>query len=256
MENLFLKSVFSGLSGLQLNIPKYRFPEEFQKSSRLTYYSSLFNSIEINKSFYQIPRPETMGKWAGEVPDHFRFTFKLFRDLTHTKETSFSEELLHQFFHAIDAVGSKKGCVLIQFPPSVGIEYAGKLGTLLYSISLINHSGWKMAVEFRNKTWYQQSGYDLLRNFNASLVMHDIPKSATPMMDQEGDVVYLRFHGPTGNYRDSYAEDFLSEYSTYVQEWVQSGKTVYLYFNNTMGDAYQNLTTINEMLSNKLTLIK
>jgi len=59
---------YSGISGLQLPIPKYLFPDPYKQSSRLTYYASLFNSIEINSSFYKIPLSTTIAKWAASVP--------------------------------------------------------------------------------------------------------------------------------------------------------------------------------------------
>ena len=53
--------------------------------------------------------------------------------------------------------------------------------------------------------------------------------------------MYIRFHGPSGNYRDSYVEDFLNEYATCLNEWIKEGKTVYVYFNNNMGNILKNL---------------
>jgi uncharacterized protein YecE (DUF72 family) len=61
--------------------------------------------------------------------------------------------------------------------------------------------------------------------------------------------MYLRFHGPGGNYRGSYSDDILSEYASYIMEWRAEGKTVFVYFNNTMGDAYNNLVTLNKFVS-------
>jgi uncharacterized protein YecE (DUF72 family) len=63
------------------------------------------------------------------------------------------------------------------------------------------------------------------------------------------ETVYLRFHGPTGNYRGSYDLTFLKNWSAHIDEWLKSGKTVYVYFNNTMGDAFKNLQTLNKYLS-------
>ena len=80
------------------------------------------------------------------------------------------------------------------------------------------------------------------------MVIHDMPASATPMM-VTGDFVYLRFHGPEGNYRGGYEDDFLAEYDTYIKEWQKEGKTVYVYFNNTMGDALQNVMRLKELVS-------
>src|SRR5689334_19673831 len=109
---------FSGLSGIVLPVPKYKFPEEFQQTSRLTYYASHFNSIEINSSFYALPRAITVAKWAAQVPEKFRFTFKLWKQITHAKSLQFEKSDVQQFMDVINSVGDKKGCVLVQFPAS------------------------------------------------------------------------------------------------------------------------------------------
>ncbi|MEO7872315.1 MAG: DUF72 domain-containing protein [Bacteroidia bacterium] len=241
---------FSGLSGLQLNIPKYLYPPPFENASRLTYYSSLFNSIEFNSSFYKIPQAATVAKWTASVPENFRFTFKLWKEITHSKGFNFKEDDVLIFFQSINSVLNKKGCLLIQFPPSLGKEYIVQLNNLLSCISECNISKWKIAIEFRNKSWYNDSTYNLLKFFNAALVLHDIPKSATPMMNHESDFMYIRFHGPTGNYRGDYPADFLNEYAIYINEWIAEDKEVYVYFNNTMGDAWNNLKTLNSFVVN------
>jgi uncharacterized protein YecE (DUF72 family) len=130
------------------------------------------------------------------------------------------------------------------------VEQFRKLEKLLSLIAAIKKD-WKIAVEFRNKSWYTESTYQLLTDTKAALVIQDIPKSATPWMDHESDFMYIRFHGPTGNYRGSYSDDFLSEYAVYINEWIAEGKTIYLYFNNTAGDAFKNLLTINAMIKKK-----
>jgi len=249
MNSLFSDSFFSGLSGLQLDIPKYSFPEPFQNASRLAYYSSLFNSIEINSSFYKIPQPATIVKWAASVGDHFKFTFKLWKEITHSKSLNFNEPDVITFLKSINPVQEKLGCLLIQFPPGLGNEYIPRLEKLLGCIR-DTEVNLKIAVEFRNKKWYDDSTYNLLNLYKAVLVIQDIPRSATPMIDHPSDFIYVRFHGPTGNYRDSYSKDFLSEYANYVTEWLEEGKEVYVYFNNTIGDAFKNLKTINDLVSN------
>jgi len=253
MEKLGTDSFFSGLSGLQLPIPKYLFPPPFENASRLTYYSSLFNSIEFNSTFYKIPTPSTIVNWASSVGLNFKITFKLWKEITHIKGFNFNESDVVTFLDSINFVKEKKGCLLIQFPPGLGNEYIGQLDKLLGCIRKIE-TGWKIAIEFRNNSWYNGSTYKLLNNFKTALVIHDIPKSATPMISHESDFMYVRFHGPTGNYRDSYSEDFLSDYAEYVRQWLNEGKKVYVYFNNTMGDALNNLQTFNSFLYNKANL--
>lgn len=239
----------TGLSGIALPVPKYKFPPEHRNSSRLTYYASFFNSIEVNSSFYKIPLKPTLKRWAESVPEDFTFTFKLFRDITHSKDLQFTASHVFEFIQTIAAVGHKKGCLLIQFPPSLKHEHAHQLGSLLRTIQVADpESLWKVAVEFRSKGWYNQDVFDLLEDFGATLVLQDMPASATPMIQASSDVFYLRFHGPTGSYRGSYTDAFLSEYSGYITEWLSEGKRVFVYFNNTAGDAFRNCITLGDMV--------
>ena len=238
--------LYSGLSGLQLPIPKYLYPPLYKNASRLSYYATFFNSIEINSSFYNVPQQVTIAKWSAMVSDKFKFTFKLWKEITHSKGLNFKEEDVLEFFKSINAVGEKKGCLLVQFPPGLRQNNILQLTNLLsYIKSIDSTQDWKIAVEFRNKSWYHQSVYDLLNFYEATLVIQDIPKSATPLLNHKADFMYVRFHGPTGNYRDSYSDDFLKEYANKINGWIEEGRTVYAYFNNTMGDAFKNLKSLN-----------
>lgn len=250
MENLHIETFYSGLSGLQLPIPKYLFPLAFENVSRLSYYASLFNSIEINSSFYKIMQVATVAKWAKSVPEYFCFTFKLWKGITHINGLQFKKEDVAHFFKSINAVKKKKGCVLLQFPPCLTNKSISQLEKLLNCITEIDPlRSWKIAVEFRNKSWYHTPVYELLNFHKVGLVIQDIPKSATPFLDHPSEFIYVRFHGPIGDYRESYSEDFLNEYTTYIHEWLNDGKNVYVYFNNTMGDAYDNARTLKDKIS-------
>ncbi len=237
---------YSGLSGLILPIPKYLFPPDFKKSSRLTYYASHFNSIEFNSTFYKITQSATVAKWAASVPENFKFTFKLWKGITHVKGFDFNEAAIAKFFVVINHVQHKKGCVLIQLPPSIGKAYMKQLESFLRCIHTHNSNGCHIAVEFRNTSWHEPSVYDFIHVHKASVVIQYKPKSATPLISYKSDFVYIRFHGPAGNYRESYPEDLLTEYSIYINECLDEGKTVYTYFNNTAGDAYDNLKSLNK----------
>lgn len=242
-----------GLSGLQLPMPKYQFPAPYQDVSRLTYYATFFNSIEINSSFYKVPMPATLRKWQTQVPDHFTFTFKLWKQITHCNGMNFEKNDVAQFLNAISSIGEKRGCLLLQFPPKLGIEARPQLEKLLRTIHEIDSTTmWPVAVEFRNRSWFEDTVYEILDAHKATMVIHDMPKSTTPMTELEADLVYVRFHGPTGNYRGSYHEEILSEYAGYIVDWIEEGKKVYVYFNNTAGDAFQNLATLNKILTDSL----
>ena len=241
-----IPNFYSGLSGLQLPIPKYKFPPEYQKTSRLFYYSTIFNSIEINSSFYKIPLKTTVKKWSESVNHPFTFTFKLFRDITHVKDLKFDRSDVSKFMDAISDVGSKKGCLLVQFPPSLKVKSIHEVGKLVEYIRKIDPSEqWRVALEFRDRSWYSDDLYSLLAAYNCTLVIQDIPASSTPftLLSQS---VYVRFHGPTGNYRGSYDHAFLNEYAGYIKDWLNEGRAVYVYFNNTMGTAFGDLMALNK----------
>ena len=242
-------SLHLGTSGLILPAPNKSFyPQEFQEKSRLNYYSSLINSIEINSSFYKIPRSMTIAKWATEVPESFHFSFKLFREITHSKELVFNPQILKDSIKPIFSVGRKKGCLLLQFPTSLRIEQFPKLKILIDFLNQFMEPGWKIAIEFRHKSWYNEEIYNWLNYSRIGMVLHDKPPAITPMVALDVKFVYLRFHGPNGNYRGRYDESFLYEYGAYIVDWINEGKDVYAYFNNTMGDAFQNLLTLKEIL--------
>src|SRR6218665_629529 len=125
---------YAGTSGLQSPIPKRDFPPAFADKSRLTYYASLFNSIEINSSFYKLPIAKTLARWAEEVPKDFRFTFKLWKEITHNKNLVFSSVDVATFIERINNIGAKKGVLLVQFPPSLTNAVMPQLVDLLSSI--------------------------------------------------------------------------------------------------------------------------
>lgn len=122
-EKWLMGNYYAGTSGLVLPVPnKTWYPEEFKDKSRLCYYASMCNSIEVNSSFYKIPLPKTITKWTEDVPGEFRFTFKLWRGITHEKGLVFNPADITRFMEAINAAGSHKGCLLVQFPPSAKIS--------------------------------------------------------------------------------------------------------------------------------------
>lgn len=240
-----MNNFFSGTSNLVLPVKnKTFFPPDFQNQTRLTYYASLFNSLEINVSFYRMPLARTVAKWSSEVGDNFRFTFKLIKDVTHVIKNQFDLTAVDRFMANISAT-DKRGCLLVQLPP----KFAPDLLQLELLLSSLATCDWQVAIEFRHPGWYTDAVFDRLAMSNVAMVLHDMRASATPMVTTSERFVYLRFHGPEGGYRGSYADDVLSEYASYIQDWLDEGKTVYAYFNNTLGASVHNLLTLNEMVN-------
>ncbi|PTR00092.1 uncharacterized protein YecE (DUF72 family) [Mucilaginibacter yixingensis] len=239
MENNY----YSGTSNLVLPVKnKSFFPEAFQTGTRLTYYASLFNSIEINASFYRMPLARTVRKWSAEVPDNFQFTFKLHQSITHSLPGQFNLQAIPAFMEAINST-EKRGCLLVQLPPKFGPDIF-QLNNLINALQPYN---WRIAIEFRQPGWYTEEVYTLLRQFEVAMVIHDLHKSASPQHLTAAHT-FLRFHGPEPNYRGSYDDAYLAEYAHYINDWLAAGQSVYAYFNNTLEAAVQNLQTLNRLL--------
>lgn len=241
--------LYLGTSGLVLPYKNSQaYPPAFEGWSRLSVYGTLFNSIEVNSIFYKLPKASTVSQWSSSVGDHFRFTFKLWKQITHNKALAFEESDVEKFFEVIDGARDKQGCILVQFPASVKAMLSYKLESMLACIQRCNKSDWPVAVEFRHDSWYTEETYELLNAYQAAMVFHDKAGSVSPQPEPDAGHVYLRFHGPDGNYKGSYDHGLLFEYAGYIAEWLDVGKAVYVYFNNTMGAAVENLRTLEKFL--------
>ncbi len=248
MDNTEKTQFWLGTSGLVLPVPnKQAFPPAFRTSTRLTFYSSLFNSLEINSSFYKPPLPKTFTKWATEVPENFRFTVKLWQGITHLPQLDFNPADVDNFMHAANQLTTKKGCLLVQLPPSLKTDKANQLRHLLEQLS---QHDWRLAVEFRNKTWYTTETQNLLAQFQAAWVLHDMPASNITKTTGDLPFIYLRFHGPAGDYKGGYDAAALKEYAEMIKTWQAQNKEVYVYFNNTIGDAIKDLETLRTLTDN------
>jgi uncharacterized protein YecE (DUF72 family) len=253
---------YSGTSNIELiEKNKLAFPPEHRGKSRLAYYATLFNSVEINNSFYRLPRPATLERWAKEVPAGFRFSLKLWRDITHSQGLAFLPEQVDKFMQIADHIGERKGGLLVQLPAGTRIGSSGnilldRLDDLLARVQARNEGGgWQVAVEFRHPGWYIGPVYSMLAARHATLVWHDRPPRDDEGRQWHGSFIYLRFHGPGGGeYTGSYPDEFLSQQASRIRSFLDEGRNVYAYFNNTIaGDAPHNLRTLNKMVKSMQT---
>jgi uncharacterized protein YecE (DUF72 family) len=249
--NNSIPGYYSGTSGLLLPVKnKLFYPEEFKEKSRLCFYSSLMNSLEVNSSFYKVPMASTVRKWAEEVSPGFKFTYKLSREITHNQGLAFDPAALSRFMEVIDGAAEKKGSLLVQFPASIRIGNIRQLSLLMELLRAADpEASWDIAMEFRHVSLYNDVVYKLLESYKIGLVLQDMPQAVTPMLEHDLPFVYLRFHGPGGSYRGTYEDDLLYEYAGYIKDWLAEGKRVYAYFNNTMGEALANRNTLEQMVN-------
>jgi uncharacterized protein YecE (DUF72 family) len=239
-------NLFIGTSNVVVPGPKRAFPMEFQSSPRLSYYSTLFNSVEINSTFYKVPQRKTLARWAGETVSDFKFSVKLPRNITHQKLLRHDPADIDTFLALINSLPDKQGCLLVQFPASITEDFFESVVAILRRIRHNNRDGWNVFVEFRHDSWYEKHVYQMLSKQNAALVIHDKRGSKSPT-DVPFDMVYWRFHGPHGDYRGTYSREALMEYAVQIKKWRAQGITVYAYFNNTIGTAFEDARTLRSL---------
>ena len=240
--------LFIGTSNVVLPGNKQSFPPAYQSNSRLHYYSTLFNSVEINSSFYKVPQLKTLQNWSIDVTQNFKFTLKFWRDITHTKNLLTDLNNIDSFLNAAEGIVDKKGCILIQFPGKITLDYYNEVEIILSRLTQQDpQNNWCKAIEFRNPSWYVNETLEMMDEYGASIVLHDMPKSKNEIPNTNASFIYVRFHGADGDYRGSYTDEFLHQQYKNIQRWVSTGKDVYVYFNNTMGSAFANAMTLQKM---------
>ena len=243
------RHIMIGTSNIVVPGNKASFPPPYNVKSRLHYYSTFFNSIEINQSFYKLPLPATFERWAGEVGDNFRFSIKLSKDITHNKTLGADLKLVDKFWYAAERLGKKDGCILVQFPGKITLDHFNEVAAILERIgSAADGKRCRIAVEFRHKSWYCGETYELLNTHQATLVLHDMPKSRVTEDLTDAAFVYLRFHGPAGDYRGTYTNAVLKQKAADIKRWARQGKEVYVYFNNTIGTAFDDAVRLQKMV--------
>jgi uncharacterized protein YecE (DUF72 family) len=162
------------------------YPEKLPASEMLHYYAERFPTVEINNTFYRMPAESMLAQWIEQVPDHFLFTLKAPRRITHENRLRDSEANVAEFLRRADVLGSKLGVLLFQLPPYLKKD----LPRLLDFLALLP-SGKPVAFEFRNATWQDDEVYDALKSRAAILCVTDTDEGDTPFV-ATADCGYVR----------------------------------------------------------------
>jgi len=143
-------------------------PEEY-----LAFYSKVFDTVEIDTTFYGIPRRSTVLSWAKKVPDGFRFTAKMPQVITHANGLEGGYEDVTRFLETISLLGDKLGPILVQLPPTFGYH---NLDALRGFLGLLYDSAkeFRFAIEFRNASLLQEDVFSLLREHHMALCHNDL----------------------------------------------------------------------------------
>lgn len=175
----------SGFSYKEWKGPFY--PEDLKNDAMLAYYAGRLPSVEINNTFYRMPRRNVVAGWAAQVPDGFTFAVKASQRITWVKKLEDCGELLGFLFEGIEPLGSKLGCVFYQLP-----KWVRKDTALLQEFLGQQRPGVRVAFEFGHPSWLEDDAVQLLRGHDAAVVLSDKEGAETPALVATGTWCYLR----------------------------------------------------------------
>ncbi len=203
------------------------YPEELAPSAWLAHYWQVFDTVEINNSFYRLPAESTLAAWREAVPEGFLFAAKASRYLTHMKKLLDPESALDTFLPRIEVLGPRLGPILFQLPP----RWHRNVERLAAFLEVLP-STHRYAFEFRDPSWHHPEVYSLLERHGMAFCAYDLSGFQSPVV-LTADFAYVRLHGPSASaYQGSYDSAQLARWAERIQGWSETLAAVYVYFDN------------------------
>ena len=209
--------VRTGTSGFSYKEWKGSFyPEDLPDSGMLRHYASRLSAVEINNTFYRMPRAALLESWAEQVPDGFAFALKASQQITHRKRLKDAGEAVSYFFGVATTLGDRLGPVLFQLPPNLKKDLP-RLKDFLACLPPAPRS----AFEFRHASWFDGDVFETLRGAHAALCWAEDEELATPP-EPTADWGYLRLR------RADYGEPQLAAWADRIR--AQAWSEAYVFF--------------------------
>jgi uncharacterized protein YecE (DUF72 family) len=237
-----MKKNYIGCSGFIYPEWKGKFyPADLTRSKWLAHYSSKFNTLELNASFYRFPVVKNLQALYKGTPDDFKISVKANKIITHTLRMKNAKEKVDEFIKIVEeGLEDKLGCILFQLPPS--FKYTSEnLQHILDSVPLKSTS----VIEFRNASWWNDEVYEALEKHGVTFCNNDYPGMPDTIVATK-ELFYMRFHGKPILYTSEYST---SQLKSLVRQISSDCSERYVYFNNTASlAAITNAISIREMM--------
>ena len=207
------------------------FPEELPPKEQLNFYSTQFNTVEINSTFYRRPRPQTLANWYERTGEDFKFFIKIPKTITHIKRLkATSAETADFCSHVHEGIREKLAGFLFQLPPS--FHYSEEhVEQVIETVD----SGFLNVVEFRHKSWWNDEILEALKDKNIVFSGVSFPKDLpNDLIINNDKSAYYKLHGVPVLFKSEYSEEELEKLATEIKKARQE---VFVFFNNTWGTA-------------------
>jgi uncharacterized protein YecE (DUF72 family) len=195
----------------------------------LRFYSEHFDTVEVNTTFYRLPKTSSVVRWVEETPEEFTFAVKVSRYITHIKRLVDVAQHLPLLYGRIEPLlrSPKLGPFLWQLPPN----FACDLDRLAAALEALD-DGHRHAFEFRHPSWFRNEVYELLREHHVALVIGDRPEvHAFQTHELTADFTLVRFHSGGRGRNGNYSHRELDEWARRLRRWSRTTE-VFAYFNN------------------------
>ena len=204
------------------------YPADLPTGGWFKFYSSRFDTVEINASFYSWPTRAGVNAWARAAGRRrFVFTVKVCELITHVKRFTGTKTLVRDFGVIADLLRDRMGCFLFQLPPSYHYSPA-RLKAILVQLDPSRRN----VVEFRHASWWTEEVYETFRKTGTIFCSCSAPKLPDRLI-KTADDIYIRFHGRKRWYRHDYTEAELAEWKERIE--ASGAKRAWIYFNNDFG---------------------
>ena len=224
--------IYIGCSGFSNRDWKgFFFPEELPPKEQLNFYSTQFNTVEINSTFYRRPRAQTLENWYQRADEDFKFFIKIPKTITHIKRLKETAAETADFCkHIHHGIQEKLAGFLFQMPPS--FHYSEEhLEQLIKTVD----SRFLNVVEFRHKSWWTEEIFETLKKKNIVFSGVSFPKDIPDdFIINNSKSVYYRLHGVPVLFKSEYSVEELEKLAKEIKKAKQD---VFIFFNNTWGTA-------------------
>jgi uncharacterized protein YecE (DUF72 family) len=222
------ESVYIGCSGWRYWKWRDNFYEGVPQPAWFRYYAGLFDTVEINASFYLWPTVASVQAWRRQPGDRtFVYTVKVCELITHIKKFAGTKTLIRDFGMIADILGERMGCFLFQLPRSFRYTKA-RLASIVSQLDPERRN----AVEFRHKSWWNEDVYSAFRKTGIIFCSCSGPRLPDELI-RTADEVCVRLHGPVRWYRHDYSGEELGKWAERIRK--SGAKRVWIYFNNDYG---------------------
>jgi uncharacterized protein YecE (DUF72 family) len=192
MERLAMtaKILLAGASGYSYKEWQGDFyPEKIKPEAMLAYYAERLPTVEINNTFYRMPKTSVLEHWAAQVPEGFRFAIKASRRITHLGRLKVDAvtDALGFLYRGLDALGPKKGAVLFQLPPNLKKDVPR-----LEAFLALLPPGHRATFEFREPSWFCDEVFERLQGAGAALALSEREDSGPPPLVETASFGYVR----------------------------------------------------------------